>query len=328
MRNNIAIIGAGLSGVVLLRALAQYANVTLFEKARGIGGRMSTRHAAPYHFDHGAPCFTAHSQAFLDFLRPYRERGIVTEWAGQGISVDTEGKIHSNYALSRLVASPTMNALCKELAFDLPVMLNTEVAPLLERSADGWHIYTNNGSFLGVYDWVISTAPPAQTARLFSPYLPAEANIHQTRLNPSYALMVGLARPWDQDWYFAKVRDGRRIKWITVNSSKPGRNSATTSLVAYSHHHWAQSHLEMKCADVKAQLTEQFAQVTGIDTSIADYVSLHRWRYATVHGLSQREPYIDRQHRLACVGDWCHTSNIEHVWYAAMELVRRLLPSL
>lgn len=328
MKNNIAIIGAGLTGVMLLRALSPYANVTLFEKARGIGGRMSTRHAPPYQFDHGVPCFTAYSQAFLDFLLPYRERGVIAEWVGQGVSLDSAGKIHSTCTQTRLVASPTMNALCKELALGLPVMLNTEVAPLLTRAPDGWQLYASNGDKLGVFDWVISTAPPAQTTRLFSKYLPAEAKINQARLSPSYVLMVGLPRPWDREWQFAKVRAGSLIKGITVNSSKPGRNSDTTSLVSYTYHRWAQSHLEREAAEVNAQLIEQFTQITGIDTSAADYVSLHRWRYATVHGLSQCEPYIDRQHRLACVGDWCHTSNIEHVWYAATRLGRRLIPLL
>lgn len=38
----IAIIGAGLSGLVLARQLASNADITVFEKARGVGGRMST----------------------------------------------------------------------------------------------------------------------------------------------------------------------------------------------------------------------------------------------------------------------------------------------
>ena len=41
----IAIIGAGLAGLTLARALPAHAEVTLFEKSRGIGGRMATRYA-------------------------------------------------------------------------------------------------------------------------------------------------------------------------------------------------------------------------------------------------------------------------------------------
>jgi predicted NAD/FAD-dependent oxidoreductase len=54
MTDRIAIIGAGLSGLILARALSQHASVNVFEKARGVGGRMSTRYA-----DHGEnTCFS------------------------------------------------------------------------------------------------------------------------------------------------------------------------------------------------------------------------------------------------------------------------------
>lgn len=38
----IAIIGAGLSGITLAKKLSQKTDVHVFEKGRGIGGRMST----------------------------------------------------------------------------------------------------------------------------------------------------------------------------------------------------------------------------------------------------------------------------------------------
>lgn len=50
----IAVIGAGLSGLSFAHLLQDYAEIILFEKARGVGGRMSTRRAEPYCFDHGA----------------------------------------------------------------------------------------------------------------------------------------------------------------------------------------------------------------------------------------------------------------------------------
>ena len=49
----IAIIGAGMSGLSAAHLLNNYAEVTLFEKARGVSGRMSTRCAKLYFFDHG-----------------------------------------------------------------------------------------------------------------------------------------------------------------------------------------------------------------------------------------------------------------------------------
>ena len=45
----IAIIGSGLAGISTALLLKDQADVTLFEKARGVSGRMSTRMANPYY---------------------------------------------------------------------------------------------------------------------------------------------------------------------------------------------------------------------------------------------------------------------------------------
>jgi predicted NAD/FAD-dependent oxidoreductase len=71
----IAIIGAGLSGLVLARRLGDIAQVTIFEKFRSVGGRMATRYAHDYEFDHGAQFFTARTLEFREFLQPLVDDG-------------------------------------------------------------------------------------------------------------------------------------------------------------------------------------------------------------------------------------------------------------
>ena len=44
----IAIIGAGLSGIVIAKTLKPKFNVEIYEKSRGLGGRMSTKRSLPY----------------------------------------------------------------------------------------------------------------------------------------------------------------------------------------------------------------------------------------------------------------------------------------
>ena len=50
---NVAVIGAGITGITLANLLQKKVNLTIFEKSRGVGGRMSTRRAEPYQFNHG-----------------------------------------------------------------------------------------------------------------------------------------------------------------------------------------------------------------------------------------------------------------------------------
>jgi predicted NAD/FAD-dependent oxidoreductase len=70
---HIAIIGVGMAGVVCARTLRQAGhNVTLFEKSRGLGGRMSTRASAFGSFDHGTQYFTVRDPRFASPGAPMR----------------------------------------------------------------------------------------------------------------------------------------------------------------------------------------------------------------------------------------------------------------
>ncbi|MGA8880775.1 MAG: FAD-dependent oxidoreductase, partial [Azonexus sp.] len=57
---HLALIGAGIAGLSCATALQQAGlKVSLFDKGRGPGGRMSTRRGDDWQCDHGAQYFTA-----------------------------------------------------------------------------------------------------------------------------------------------------------------------------------------------------------------------------------------------------------------------------
>lgn len=324
----IAIIGAGISGLVLARQLSAYAEVIVFEKARGVGGRMSTRYADPFIFDHGAQYFTARTDAFQSFLKPYMDEGIVSEWRGKVINLEV-GKKESNrdWFEPHLVASPNMNSLCKALEEGLTVHKSCEVTPLASHKDGLWELYDTDKKILRQFDWVISTAPPAQTLRLFGAHIEPNSPLRQVSMQGCYALMLGWNKPWEKSWIAAKVCDNP-IQWISVNSSKPGRNSAVTSLVIHSRNDWAEAHIDDGMDEAQAFLLEQFALVTGISPADADYKSLHRWRYAIVDKTEKANIYCDATLGLAATSDWCQTSRIEEVWQNATALAAQLIPEI
>ena len=68
MADRIGIVGAGICGLAAAAELAAAGReVAVFDKSRGIGGRLATRRVDAMSFDHGAPA--AHGEAaFLDWL--------------------------------------------------------------------------------------------------------------------------------------------------------------------------------------------------------------------------------------------------------------------
>lgn len=315
----IAIIGAGISGIILGRELSEVAQVKIFEKSRGIGGRMSTRYIDKFAFDHGAQCFSARTKEFQTFLKPFLINGDVVSWEGKVINIENDGTISPRFWFeTHLVSTPNMNSLCKKLASKIDIFLSVEVTPIKEKQIDGWHLQDKNGNNLGIFDIVISTAPQAQTKNLFGDYF----NIKQILITPCYALMLGFNKIWNQDWIFAKVHDNP-IKLIAINSSKPERNSEVTSIVVHSHNNWTMENIDLDQNKVKELLLTNFTKVSKIDYSDADYISLHRWRYALA-GEDGADIFIDKDLKLAATGDWASNSRIEDVWASAMKLSSQL----
>jgi renalase len=70
---HIAVIGAGMAAITCARTLVQAGHqVTVFEKSRGLGGRMATRSSPFGTFDHGAQYFTVRDARFVPGLQTCR----------------------------------------------------------------------------------------------------------------------------------------------------------------------------------------------------------------------------------------------------------------
>lgn len=319
----IAVIGAGLAGLVVARELAQQHAVTVFEKSRGVGGRMATRYAGDYRFDHGAQFFTARSRAFQNFLQPFIDNGVVGNW--QGDFVELQGtKITSRRewrdSPPHYVAVPGMNALAQALANNLNVAVKTTVAKL-ERDNAGWLLGGDAGQDLGHFDWVVVALPAAQTSRLISEHSDLAAVADAATMLGCYALMVGFEEPLSLSWQAAVVRDSD-LSWVSVNSSKPGRADAFT-LVVHSTNAWAEAHMEDDRADVRRHMLAELSRITGSDCSTADHCDLQRWRYANIDPQSGERYFFDEQMKLAACGDWFIRGRVEAAYQSARSLFKR-----
>ena len=77
----VAIIGAGLAGLTVARQLLKLnADVIVFEKSRGLGGRLATRRADWANIDLGAQYFTARSEAFQREAQRWESANTVAQW--------------------------------------------------------------------------------------------------------------------------------------------------------------------------------------------------------------------------------------------------------
>jgi renalase len=122
----VIVIGAGLSGLIAARTLAENdRRAAVFDKARSVGGRLATRRLAGIggaiaQLDHGAQFFTVRSPQFRAEVDSWLSLGIAREWC-RGFGDTQDG-------YPRYCAPGGMNAIAKHLASSANVAVNTTVS--------------------------------------------------------------------------------------------------------------------------------------------------------------------------------------------------------
>lgn len=329
MKTKIAIVGAGLSGLTAANYLSQEKNiqVTLFEKSRGVGGRMATRRAQPYDFDFGAQYFTARSDAFKQFIKPFIDKGILQIWEPLFVELDGSRQLRKEQWTNKpehYVPVPQMTALCKEMAKDSQIYLTTKIVKIHRESNVQWTIFDENGP-RGSYDWVILAMPVAQARELLPDSFSHCEFLNDINMMGCYSLMLGIDEPWPMDWQVALVH-GLDISWISVNSSKPGRSNETC-IVVHATNQWAQDNMDLPLEEVKSHLIKQLTSVVGGDLTVK-HADIHRWRYANISKVALEHSLVDANLKLGVCGDWCIQGRVEAAFLSGQELATQVIKGI
>ena len=325
---NIAIIGAGLSGLTAANILNAHAKVTVFDKARGPSGRLATRRAEPYNFDHGCQFFSAKSNTFKEFLAPMLRHGVIKCWNANFVEIENRQVTKSRQwdAQSRhYVGSPSMNAIGKFLSQDLHLRLGTPVTAIRKTPA-GWLLKGESDQDLGQFDWVISAIPAQQAEHLWSEDMSFHAKIKTAQMAGCFTLMLGFEAGFALDYQAALVR-GEDISWISVNSSKPDRKAAT-SLLVHSSNSWATKHENLDRDEALQHLLTQTSLVIGQDVSHAGHKAIHQWRYANSPKRSGETYFIDHTARSGACGDWLIKGRVEAAFTSGYSIAQDILRQL
>ncbi|HSO21457.1 MAG TPA: FAD-dependent oxidoreductase [Chondromyces sp.] len=319
-------VGAGISGLICARTLADRGyRVRVFDKARGAGGRMSTRRAGAWRFDHGAQYFTVRDPGFRARVAAWRGDGLVAPWMGRIAVLDDGTTAVKSDDTERLVAVPGMNALCRHLGRDLDVSYETRVASL-ERTADRWRLGSSDGRDLGDFDAGVVSAPAPQAAALLgraAPELAARAGA--VAMSPCWAVMAAFPEPPVLAFDGAFVRRSP-LAWVARNASKAGRPEGE-AWVLHGSPEWSESNLELEPDEAAAQLLEAFAEAAGGLGSVPVHLEGHRWRHALPHAPLAEPCLFDAGRRLAVCGDWCGGPRVEGAFLSGGAAAQRLLGS-
>lgn len=322
MSLRIAVVGAGMAGLTAARLLAEQGNdVVVVEKARGAGGRMSTRRQGSCRFDHGAQYFTARHPRFLRQVEAWRKTGRVQAWNPR-IAVIGEGKgAGAKQPTERFVAVPGMNSICKELADEQADCRFSWKVTRLERTGRGWTLHSADGQNLESDVLVVTTPPEQACALLRDPAV--DERLQSVQMQPCWSLLMVLDRPLFADHDAAFVNEGP-LSWVASQPSRPGR-PGFHAWVLHASPDWSLAHLEASAGDVQDSLLEAARELPLAQAFRVESARPHRWRYALARqALDCEAVWLDSK-KLALAGDWCHGSRVEGAFLSGVAVAERIM---
>ena len=325
---SVAVIGAGISGLICARTLADHGlSVKLFEKSRGVAGRMATRKTeSDVSFDHGAQYFTVRDARFKRYVDSWIHDGIAESWNGRIVTLTDGSLLDVKSSTQRYVAIPGMNAIGKHLASDLDIQLQTTVAPI-RRVQNKWHLSSDDGRSLGEFEIVVVAAPAPQASAIMEATPQLAVHAAKSIMQGCWCVVFSTTLPLDLNFDGAFISKSP-LAWIARDSSKPGRSQQCETWVLHASPEWSESHMESAKEDVERQLIQEFWRVTGhVLTSLQFSVS-HRWRYATPIQSLDEKCLFDATNGVGACGDWCAGPRVEGAFLSGMALAGRILGSL
>lgn len=309
---SIAILGAGLAGLAAARCLAAAGlSPMLLDKGRAAGGRLATRRAGGFAFDHGAQYLKPADPGFAAALR----EGCAVPWPATG----------------GVVGVPGMSALPRALAIPFDLRAGRQVVGL-DRAGQGWRVSHADARAGGApeqdgpFEAVLCTFPAPQAAALLAASAPAlAARAAAVPFRACWTLMAAFPSRLPLPDTLETPSDA--IGWAARDSAKPGRDAAAECWVVQAGPAWSAAQLELPADAARGLLLAELARLAGTLPEPL-HAEAHRWRFAAAATPLGVPCLWDAPLRLGLAGDWCLGDRAEAAWASGTAAAEALLGTL
>ena len=312
--SRICIVGAGMAGLSCAQALVGAGrSVTIFDKGRGPGGRMSARRAEvdgrTVRFDHGAQYFTARDEGFRQVVGDWEAGGVVSRWPAAGADA--------------WVGTPAMNAPIRAMAEGLGVQWGIRIGRVAPEG-DGWLVEPEDGD-AARFETLAVALPAEQAAILLADATPKYAETARKSVSaPCWTVMAAFAErlPIEAD---VMRPDAGPVGWAARDSAKPGR-APGERWVVQAGPDWSRKQVERSPDHILPVVLDAFFTMAGIPPVTPMHAAAHRWRYAMSDPPANApEALHDEASSLAVAGDWLVAPRVEGAWLSGQAAARAIL---
>lgn len=334
----VAIIGAGMTGASAARALADAgAEVTVFDKGRGPGGRMSSKRLQQddetggyFQLDMGAQYFTARHPWFLRQVRQWQQLGVVQRWDFAPHVWQHALLLPSDDETTRYVGTPAMHQMLRAQLGTMMQHYSCQVTELSyslssfsSQQAGEWTISTADGASYAGFDALLLTCPPEQCRKLLATH-PLTEQLPADLLLPCWAVAIELAAPVTHPAVGIFGKSGV-LSWCARHNAKPGRPALAEHWVLHLNASSSLQLLEATPEDVAAVAEQAFSQIIGQKLQVTSALC-HRWLYASYNAeVAPPGVLSDPAQQLVVASDWSLGGRVENAWLAGVMAASRLL---
>ncbi|BDI18520.1 hypothetical protein ANSO36C_43220 [Nostoc cf. commune SO-36] len=320
---DIAVIGAGIAGLVCAQQLSQAGySVVVVEKSRGLGGRLATRRLQGTCADHGACYLKPKGELFEHFVEILRSRHILEVWTEEVYELTAGAPLSEPKNRSpRYVAPEGMSAIAKSLAPGLEILLNQRVIGITPTPENSWRLTLESSNEELTAKAIVVAIPAPQAVMLLEPLgesiLDAAFlnNLRSVEFYPSISAIAGYpstSQPFPE-WKALTFVDDADLAWIGLDSSKRP-NPQQPHFVVQSSADFAQRDLESQdlqpAGHYMLQRAAESLSLPWLNTP--EWMQVHRWRYA-FPSRPWHEAFLSAgtSSPLVCCGDWCGGNLVE-----------------
>ena len=286
----IAIIGAGFSGCNLYDNLKlQFEDITIFEKSRGVGGRLSTKYIDDKFIDHGTP-----------FLIP------ITEDLKSFCSDLVKNKVIKN-RYDEFLPINGMNKICKFLINEENLKTNTKIieAKFIDNK---WNLVDENNNNYTGFDKLFLTIPATQILEM---NIDLEENIKNELEKINYDSVFSLILYSNANLKLNEnlVYENSCVENI-INNSKKYLYKDFSSYVIHSSRKFAN--------EVNTKTKEEILEIflNSFDEKTKEHLKTFNlipdlWKFAFVKNSLDMSYYLNESKTLGICGDYFNFSNVE-----------------
>jgi len=317
MTVRLGIIGAGSGGAAatyIMDHAVPGAEVTVFEKSRGVCGRAAARRRDGIVYEYGANYLKDDDDRVSELITNEFDAGLVEVngpiWTFDSDGTLTEGRDED---ARRWTYEDGITRLAKHLLGETSatVKRNTRIADISHEG--GWRLTDTDGTEYGPFDVLLLNPPAPQTAGLLR-----ETGIEAVDRLGNAAGEVGYRTVWTavlgygfeiEAPYYALINTDKEheVGWIGREECKPGHVPAGESvLTVQASPDWSTERYDDPPAENVAALARHAAAIIG-DRRLADpdWTDHQGWRYALPDEGVESDPVREAaQEGIHAVGDW------------------------